>query len=209
MNFPEKIAPLLLSLVLLTGLHAVEPDCLVRDGRALGRIYLPENLCPATVFAVQELQHHIEKMTGASFEITWRKRLRNEAGVELLVRPSEEWLGHQSAQGFTLRQSATPPVVSIIGNTHLAVLYGVYAYLDSLGARWYTPGDIGTSLPRLDVLEVTPGESFSEPVCILRSLDVSGTVNTHFGPVNDDRRDRLLHDYALWTLRNRLHFRRP
>jgi hypothetical protein len=187
---------------------ADEPACLVRDGRALGRIYLPDKLRPATVFAVKELQDHLERMTGASLEIAWRKRLQNEKGFELRVRAPAEWQGELSAQGFSIRQSASPPVVSIVGNTHLAVLYGVYAYLDSLGVRWYTPGDIGTRLPRLDAVTIEPGETISEPVCILRSLDVSGTEKTHFSPVDDERREKMLHEYTLWTLRNRLHFRR-
>lgn len=199
---------LTISLILLFVLRTVGQQYIVKNGMGSVRIYLPDDRGPATNFAAQELKDHIEAMTGVSLSQAWRERLPSEAGFELSVREPSEWEGKQSAQGFTIQQALSPPLVRIIGNTDLGVLYGVYTYLGGLGARWYTPGEIGTSLPRLDAIKIQLGETFSEPLCVLRSLDLSGTVNGHFGATDDKARDDLLHDYALWTVRNRLHFRR-
>ena len=44
---------------------------IVKDGEALGEIYLPTIYRKATQFAVNELQLHIKKMTGADLKMSW------------------------------------------------------------------------------------------------------------------------------------------
>lgn len=47
---------------------------IVKDGEALGKIYIPEHYTKATQFAVRELQLHIKKMTGAKVKMSWANK---------------------------------------------------------------------------------------------------------------------------------------
>jgi len=120
---------------------------IIKDGLPLGRLYLPATFGRATQFAAQELRGHLKKMTGADFEMSWRNfKKPRDSGFVLEMRPESEWKGKESAQAFVIEESDSPlPVVTITGNSNLAVLYGVYEYLGGLGVRWLTPGDIGTN----------------------------------------------------------------
>ena len=188
---------------------ATQKAYIIKDGVALGRIYSPREARRATRFAVKELREHLRKITAATLEESWRDASRWEGGIVLKLRDKEEWLGKETAQAFTIEQTVRPPVVTIAGNTNIAVLYGVYEYLDGLGVRWYSPGEIGTKIPRMASVEIAPGKKRSEPTFLLRSLDLSGTLRSHFGLWESEKlRDELFYEYTLWLLRNRLHFRR-
>lgn len=195
--------------------NGVEARCeagkshIIKDGVALGKIYSPERAGRATRFAVQELKDHLEKITGVRMEEAWRDPTAHENGIILNVRDESEWLGEESAQAFTIEQTSRPARVTITGNTDIATLYGVYEYLDGLGVKWYSPGEIGTDLPRMAGIAISPGKTRSEPKFLLRALDLSGALKTHFGLGPSEKlRDELFYEYTLWLLRNRLHFRR-
>jgi len=190
--------------------HGAEQKAyVIRDGVALGRIFSPKEAGRAARFAVKELKEHLGRITGATLEEAWREHFTWEGGIVLKVRDKEEWFGKETAQAFTIEQTVRPPVVAITGNTNIAVLYGVYEYLHDLGVRWYSPGEIGTNIPRMANIEITPGRKRSEPEFLLRSLDLSGTLKSHFSLwESEELKDELLYEYTLWLLRNRLHFRR-
>ena len=181
---------------------------LVKDGVALGQLYLPARSGQATQFAARELREHLEKMTGVDLGMAWREKGPRDSGVVLVVRPENEWKGKESSQTFTIEQVDTPhPVVSIVGNTDLAVLYGVYEYLGGLGVRWLTPGDIGANIPRLSGIPIQPGKRTFSPSFLSRTLALSSTAANHFGGVGSGLKEAT-YDYQLYLVRNRTQFGR-
>ena len=173
----------------------------VFTGRRIGR---PEQL------AVEELTSHIKAMTGYELERFYRNagELSN-GGFVLSVRPEKEWLGRESAQAFTITEKEKPsPRVYITGNTGMAVLYGVYHYLEQQGVRWYKPGVNGMVIPRKNALSVKDGKTTFTPSFRYRCLDLSGLNNTIFDPDDPVRAEQMHHEWDLWLLRNRLVFDR-
>ncbi|OQA78854.1 MAG: Glycosyl hydrolases family 2, sugar binding domain [Lentisphaerae bacterium ADurb.Bin242] len=174
---------------------------LVRDSIPNGRIFLPREFQKPTLFAANELTLFIEKISGAKLETAWGAPAKNEGGIFLKLRPEKEWKGKEDPQAFTIEQTEqSSPRVIITGNTNLAVLYGAYVYLESLGVRFLAPGKYGTNLPRTPDIRVVPGKVQVTPAFPLRVCSLSSTAGNHFGG-NDVAES--VRDYQLYLLRNR------
>ena len=191
---------------------------LYQDGRTQARLFLPDPSGRPVLLAAEELRSYWRKMTGADLPLAYREpdvRHRKDVGIRLMVRPAEEWRGKESAQAFSIEQTIQPnaanPIVGVTirGNSETAVLYAVYQYLEGLGVRWFTPGEIGENVPKLDAIPLAGGRHTFAPSFVERSLDLSGVPRDHFDASNPIAyRDGAQDEYALWRLRNRLMFTR-
>ena len=191
---------------------------LFKDGKTEGRLFLPKEYGRPVQLAAEELQTYWRKMTGSNLSLAYRDvdtRHRKDVGIRLVVRPEADWRGKESSQAFTIEQTTkpTPKIsttgVTITGNTEMAVLYGVYEYLDGLGVKWFTLGDIGENVPSLTSIPLAVGSRSFTPSFDERSLDLSGVPKDHFDVSNPkDYREGAQDEYALWRLRNRLMFTR-
>ena len=213
-----------LALLCAIGIHKAqaaktsEKCYLVKNGKMLGHLFVPRKIGRPIMLAMQELREYFHKMTGAELPVSWRSpelRHRKDIGVQLVVRDESEWMGKESAQAFTIE--ATPkatkniPItgVTITGNTEIAVLYGVYEYLQELGVSWFTPGEIGENVPKLKNIVISKRKKLHSPSFLERGLNLSGIHKNHFD-VSDGKRykDIIHHEYELWLLRNRVAFQR-
>ena len=178
---------------------------LIKDSRSDGKIFLPPEYGKALQLASLELQNFLEQMSGARLPFAWGARGRSESGIVLEVRQEAEWKGKESPQAFTIETQERPyPLVTIRGNTSLAVLYGVYQYLENLGIRFLAPGESGTNIPGTDGIRVVKGKKKYTPSFEMRTFSLSSTADNHFagnGP-------SAVRDYQLWLLRNRAHLSR-
>src|SRR5450759_3019464 len=105
-------------------------------------------------FAARELAKYVKKLAGLTLSIKHKTKFNSESiGI---------WLGPCTAfglndwpqlkpsfwdDGFAIRQQHKQLLFS--GTNGRSVLFGVYAYLESLGARWVRPGPQGELLPTL------------------------------------------------------------
>ncbi len=178
------------------------PVYLIKNGSANGHIFRPQFSGRATQFAARELQEHLRKMTGVTMPYAWYTDRRNNLpGIFLKIRPKSEWIGKESSQAFTITQDKRKPRILIEGNTNLAVLYGVYQYLSNLGVRWFTPGELGTNIPRQDIV-LRPGKKSYSPSFRARSIWLDFIAGKyHFGPgaIGEKR----MKEFGLWQVRNR------
>ncbi len=182
--------------------------CIIKDGEAIGKIYMPSVYEKATQFAAEELQLHIRKMTGADIQTAWCGKGPRDSGFVFKIRSEKEWKGKESSQAFTIEERAKPyPLVTITGNTNLAVLYGVYQYLADLGVKWLSPGEIGTDIPRVANIPIREGKRHFAPSFLSRTLALSSTASNHFGGNAHDRQARI-YEYQLFLMRNRTQFGR-
>jgi len=183
---------------------------IVKDGEALGEIYLPTIYRKATQFAVNELQLHIKEMTGADLKMSWGAKGKRSSGFVFKVRPTEEWKEKETSQAFTIEETDNPhPLITITGNTSIAVLYGVYQYLGDLGVKWLSPGEIGTNIPRMSEIPIRPGNRHYSPSFVSRVLALSSIAGNHFGGIPAGaERQKAIYEYQLYLIRNRTQFAR-
>jgi hypothetical protein len=97
--------------------------------------------------------------------------------------------GH-SQDGFYLysAEDRGGGVILIRGNSAIGTLYGTYAYLESLGFRWYSPDERDSIVPNVETIRVQSLDHGESPAMPYRQLyaDIRGP------------------EFYLWMVRNRL-----
>lgn len=146
---PESLTtlPVLLAsttLMATVALPAGAELIVVSNGQSSCRIVLPAQAIPAERYAAEEMQHYLEKMTGAKLPIVTDA---DPAGSPEILLGDNARLGQLRTEldfktmgedGFTLRTDGQRLIIA--GGRPRGTLYGVYALLEEkLGVRWFAP----------------------------------------------------------------------
>jgi len=158
----RRTVPAILFVLLLGGWSPIAMSQQAPDGKPEGGLVLVEDGIAKSVivadgaqsaseqWAVEELQKHIEEMSGAKLAVVAPDKA--PAGQTLIV------IGNKTAakvcpdvkldglgpEGFLIQSSAGRLVIA--GGEKRGTLYGVYTLLESLGVRWWSPKE--TFVPR-------------------------------------------------------------
>jgi len=150
----------------------------VRDGRPVAMIVLPDKPSPTERLAAEELQGHVKLISGAELPIRSDAtqgprvligRAAAEVGVAVnnlelehyRIRTGPNWLAIAGRDGVWHPKAKEDPFD--VARTCTGTLFGVYRLLDDeLGVRWIWPGESGTVVPsrktiRVGDLDVTGG----------------------------------------------------
>lgn len=142
---------------------------LIKEGKPLARIYAGTN----QAHAVQELNYHLEKMSGTLLEVvTNATEIGRGPAIVLGDLATKSGCVPQklceSKEGFRIK--VTKDQVLISGESDAAVLFGVYSLLEKLGCDWVMPGPIGEIIPRQDTVKVPVMDESSAPDFSMRNL---------------------------------------
>ncbi|HLJ16296.1 MAG TPA: DUF4838 domain-containing protein [Bryobacteraceae bacterium] len=161
-------------LVLADGRESSHTICLSRDAS------LSEQ------HGARELQSHLEKISGAPFKIATeddkpqgpliligRSTTLERAGFEI---PFDE-LGNE---GFALRTSGQH--VAIAGGRQRGSMYGVYAFLERLGVRWYAPDC--TYVPTAGTLQIPHLDEKQKPALEYREVFIKEATEKNWAARN-------------------------
>lgn len=160
-------ARLLVAAVLALGLLAASgvaraQAVLARDGTAALRVVLPHDPIPAERTAARELAEHLERASGARFEIVEEPQTGAD-GPAIFVGPTRfarrtAAAGESGPEDWRIRTADGSLVLD--GGRPRGTLYAVYHFLeDVVGVRWWTPWD--SDVP-------------STPQLVLEPLDLQG-----------------------------------
>jgi hypothetical protein len=140
---------------------------LVRDGTAVAQIVLAAAATPVERSAAQELQQHIEKVSGATLPIV--AEATPKGGPRLLVgdtaasRKLVPEFDPASAEYDGIVLKTVGDELILTGHPQRGALYAVYTYLeDTVGVRWWTstetfyPREPTLPLPALDIRYAPP-----------------------------------------------------
>ncbi|MEA3476810.1 MAG: DUF4838 domain-containing protein [Bacteroidota bacterium] len=117
---------------------------LVKDGKSDYAIFVSKKAALPEKYAAEQLQHYIREMTGADLPIA-----NQSASPQVVVRVVENIAAHD---GFRLRVQNED--VLIEASAPRGCIYGVYAFLEELGCRFYGPEPLGVVIPNTDILTV-------------------------------------------------------
>ena len=182
---------ILLSGLLLCGMLSAD-QVLVKNGKAVGTIYLDAAAKPGEKTAAEELKTYLGKMSGAEFKTGAAMKdscivlaTVNTPGIPAEMKKA---LDGKKDESYLLKTKDGK--LYIVGKTQVGTLYGAYGLLaDSLNVRWFQPGEEYVEsrkdivLPDLDKVD--------EPVYLWRRVDQTATVG-------------LARGGKTWAARNRL-----
>lgn len=194
---------------------------LVRDGRPVAVIIVPDDSYPVVDYAAQELQYHIKRASGALLPIQAESHTTPGPSPRIYLGPCN------ATQAARVDPSALPPAGYIIQSSQHALfltgrdslgqvgaredptwhgtLWAVYEFLETqLGVRWVWPGELGEVIPekktiRIGRLAQTGAPRFLSTQLIVPSLSRQAT----HGWADISSRDRFLQDQDKWLLRHR------
>lgn len=216
-------------LSLCASVVALAEVAIVSDGAPRAVIVVGAKPTPTEALAAQELQWHINKMSGAMLPITPKPpggvvpiyvgRSASAVGVNATDLTLEhyrlvsgpEWIAIAGRDGSRSERVDDPLSVSVV---QTGTLFGVYHLLDNvLGVRWVWPGEDGVFVPQrrtivIPALSVTDG-----PKLLQRHMRATrsrrrrkktlGTLEG-VGIVDDKIADRLEREELLWLRRHRM-----
>jgi len=137
----------------------------VDKGKSTYSICISQAASPSEKRGAAELQKFVEEMSGARLPIV--TDAASPAGNLVLVGNSN-WLERLKlaipfetlgAEGFVLRTEGRHLIIA--GGRQRGTMYGVYAFLEKLGCRWYAPEC--TVVPKRPTLTVDPLDETQKP----------------------------------------------
>ncbi|MHB0935614.1 MAG: DUF4838 domain-containing protein [Armatimonadota bacterium] len=189
-----KILSLILLLLLLAGAAMAAPVTLIRDGRCNTAIYVaPEVMAEGTPAptasamekhravqrarvreSVKDLAHYLGKMTGATVPIHTRLPQAGDKTIPILIGSYADntfgpfTMKTDFQQGYRLVVSGKG--VGMQGETDESLSYAIYELLDTLGCRWYIPGEMGEVIPSVKTITLPETDRRQAPGTVSRSI---------------------------------------
>ncbi len=178
---------------------------LVEQGWPRAQIVLPDQPEKLEQLAAEELQHFVEKMSGAKLEIRTAEKV-DPARVRILLggaargviaaKKLDQALGGRRddlncRNGFVIVSGAD--YVAISGVEPSGTLFGAYELLERLGCRWFWPGEIGQVVPTKPTIKVGTIDTVSVPSFDQRAQWFS--ADNDLGPDREDWNRRMRLDY--------------
>ena len=119
-------------------------------------------------FAAAELREYVRRISGATLPVSEGGEKSAGPGIVLGTAKLDPPRQGLPCDSFTVETKGERLLLT--GNTDRAVLYAVYAFLESLGAAWLEPGETGEFLPHLPTILVPKLALASKPGFDLRGL---------------------------------------
>ena len=177
---------------------AGEGRVMLGDGREPVRVYALHG--PASHgFIADEVALHLGELTGRPHP--GPRAIPNRAAVKAsaVVLELDPSLGREA---YAAREETG--IVRIRGGDERGIYYGVMAFFEALGCRWYAPGEFGTVIPRLKEVSLPAGwHAEGKPFLPWRGYHICGT-----GLARDGKpKGHFDHETLLWMARNRMNYK--
>lgn len=164
----------------------------------------PANVACTLAFAAVELRDHLESITPQHFRFAEPNESLPSASIFLLTQDQAKHHPriHDPIAAMAKEAGPLPPggfvllplngSLAIVGMDRVGTLHGTYAFLESLGVRWYGPEDHEVHLPTLSQIELPV-----EPVVASPSFATRGFW------VREDKGNK---PFYRWMARNRMNY---
>jgi len=189
------------------GARAAGKFTLVKDGRPACAIIIAEQASENARVAAEELQHYVEKISGAKLPIYSDSHQIVHPKPLILVgrsRLTDAIPGLQIPDGVTASLRDEGYVIRATGDTLLLAGNDTYPYygtrfavsdlLNRLGVRWFLPGEYGEVVPQKTTLAAPEMSVLEHPDFPLRAFWAHAQGN-------------MAEERELWMLRNRMNMR--
>lgn len=192
----------------LSGAMAAGDLVIIADGQPKACIITGRSPSDAAKGAAAELAAYLKRLTGAELPVLEQAAdrkttrilvgydaARHEAGRLKLKLPSGQT--HLFAEEAYLIY-ADSEMMMLVGNEtepYEGTWYAVYDYLETLGCRWYFPGEFGEVVPQLRTITVPQQKRLVKPDLRVRDTWYSGHLAVH---------GEQSAEFSTWKRRNRM-----
>ena len=186
---------------------AADNLCLVRDGKPVAQIVTGQGASNQAQGAALELQTYLKRITGAELPVVETSTTGQAAILvgQAAAKAAAEQLGLPLPTGLTPTFDDEGYVVATRGDAlilagnetepYQGTWYAVSDFLETLGCRWYFPGDFGEVVPNVATLSVPELRKTVKPDLRVRDTWYSG----HLAASGQQQQE-----FAQWKRRNRM-----
>ncbi|NLO07091.1 MAG: DUF4838 domain-containing protein [candidate division WS1 bacterium] len=148
---------------------AEAPLPIITDGRPVATIVIEENASETVKYAVEELNDHLERSTGARLDVAvgqapdgptihiGRAALTESLGLAPEYFSKNHWMVRRVGDALILTGGDNDHNLHPLRGSHesYGTLYATYEFLERVvGVRWYWPGELGLVVPQHNSIEV-------------------------------------------------------
>jgi len=167
---------------------------LLTDSNKKIRILIPASL-ECNPFIIKEINLHLQELTGEK-PILLKKVEDNFSAVIINIKSKIP------VDSYEIMVNKNKLYIS--GGNNRGLYYGIIAFFEYLGCRWYAPGKIGEVIPKLTEIEIPENLSIKgQPSIPWRGFHICGSGLTRQG-VPKGHWD---YETALWMIRNKMNFK--
>ncbi|HIE50296.1 MAG TPA: DUF4838 domain-containing protein [Armatimonadetes bacterium] len=173
---------------------AQEAFLVSREGKAQCAIVVAQKAQDRRLTAAQELQGWLKEVTGATLPVETMPPVRDGillgTAEDFPPQAQRERLQELGPEGFTVRSERNR--LWLLANGEMGLQHAVYAFLESIGCRWFFPDPVWTVVPPQPTLVVRL-HLREKPAFAYRRIWYG------WGP----RTPKLREDYKAWLKHNR------
>jgi hypothetical protein len=211
---------IIVTLLLGISTGAMSAVDLVRQGKAVATIVIPDNALESVSYAAQELQYHVEESTGATLPIVKESQKPQSGNLVILGlcnATSEAGIDPNkiAPNGFTVKligsnlymagRDNQGPLLGMYNTTSLGTLFAVYEFLEKqMSVRWLWPGKLGEAIPKAQTISVKKWAETSEPQIVHKRLRDGGPYQGNEAAWSSAQAmEDYTHDQSVWLRRQR------
>ncbi len=167
-------------------------------------VVIAEDAPPIVRFAAEDLRDYLSEATGSYLSLVTDDDVGGFSGRKYAVGRNGLTEGHlgdldgRHDEAILLR--TVDDTVVIAGNSARADAYAAYRLLHRLGVRWYTPGDWGEHVPRLEAINLTGLEVVRDPSIPIRWM--SSVRDSHI----EEDVTWAIRNCLSWVTQSRMHY---
>ena len=144
---------------------------LIQDKKTTGTLVLPVSPTKVEVFAAEEIQKYLHKITGVQVPIVKTQHVPKGPAIVIGNHPANatvlqklktkypivpgHWKTTKYIDAFALVLEGE--TLHLTGQSGVATLYAAWDWLEALGVQWIMPGDFGTYVPSKNQIVLTSG----------------------------------------------------
>ncbi|MBT3377650.1 MAG: DUF4838 domain-containing protein [Lentisphaerae bacterium] len=207
--------------VVLASLPCLGLD-LVKAGKPVATIVIPDDPLPVVSFAAEELNYHLKRATGTVLPVVAEKKAPDngalvilgscratvDAGIGTTALEPNTWILKLKGNRFLLAgdDSDGPAAWILHGNrTRVGTLFAVYQFLERhLGVKWLWPGELGEVIPPTVDVTVDQWDEVGRPPFVhTRWREGGGMMSGTAGWSLSAARSRFINEQGKWLRRHR------
>lgn len=146
---------------------------LVDQGKAVGKIVVPQEATAGETFAAEELQIFVRKMSGAELPIVKADQAGDGPAILVGRQPGngaviDELNGRHGDTIDAFAVVGKGDRLSVVGRSDTSTAWAAWQWLNDQGVEWIMPGEHGTYVPRKMNIEIAEGRDIQSPGMVLR-----------------------------------------
>jgi len=146
---------------------------LVDEGKAAARIIVPDEASKGELFAAQQIQEFVRRMSGKELAIVKAQEAAEGPAILIGNQPGNQRVIEELNKEHPDTIDAFAVVgkgdrLSVVGRSDTSTIWAAWQWLQDQGVVWVMPGEHGTSIPKKSRIDISQTSDLQAPGMMIR-----------------------------------------